>query len=150
MNISKKYRIEKAKRDELPLLKKILSACRLPAQDLTEGHLEHFFLLRNRSEALGSVGLEIHGDCGLLRSLAVDEAHRGGGLGERLVRRIESHAGEQGIGEIYLLTTTAEDFFRGLGYAEVTRGEVPDPILQCKQFSGICPATAPALKKSIT
>lgn len=150
MNISKKYRIERAKREELPLVKEILAACQLPAHDLSEAHLQHFFLLRNQSEALGSVGLEIHGGCGLLRSLAVDEAHRGGGLGERLVRRIESHARDQGIGEIYLLTTTASGFFRSLGYTEVSREAVPEPLLNSEQFSGICPSTAPVLKKTIT
>lgn len=57
----------------------------------------------------------------LLRSLAVVHARRGRRLGARLVACVEQQARSAGYPNVTLLTTTAERFFAGLGYARVER-----------------------------
>jgi protein-tyrosine-phosphatase len=61
------------------------------------------------------VGLEVFGKVGLLRSLAVRPDNRGTGLGGTLVGAAEELAAQQGIVELFLLTTTAEPFLRQAG-----------------------------------
>lgn len=130
-------------------LKQLLETAELPNEDLTEDHLEHFFVIRNEDNVLGCVGLEIYKDTGLLRSLAVSKESRGQGLGKKLVRQIESYAREQGIKTLYLLTTTAEEYFGKHGYVVLSREEVPSPIQESEEFATLCPASAIVMRKSI-
>src|SRR5215469_10816229 len=84
----------------------LLKAHGLPAADLTEDHLQHFFFLGSDGSPLGLIGLEIYGADALLRSLVVAEGERGRGLGSQLVEQAEDYAASQGASTIYLLTTT--------------------------------------------
>lgn len=88
------------------------------------------------------MGLEVLGPFGLLRSLAVDPAHRGTGLGRRLCEHITAHARLQGIDTLYLLTTTAEGFFRKHGFHVADRAGVPEAVLATEEFRHLCPSTA--------
>jgi amino-acid N-acetyltransferase len=72
--------------------KELLTGCNLPVSDLDDGHFEHFFGCGAEGEPKGVVGVELHGELGLLRSLAVDAAVRGRGCGSRLVAEAEQHA----------------------------------------------------------
>ena len=73
---------------------------------------------------VGAVGLEVYGDCALLRSAVVDAGRRGSGLGIDLVESLLRHAATRGVREIYLLTTTAEHFFPRFGFVRIPRGDV--------------------------
>lgn len=149
MNVQAHPQLVKAKPDELPTIRELLKSCDLPGRDLTKAHLKHFFTAKLEGVIVGTVGLERYAGNGLLRSLAVRQNQRGKGLGKRLVRRIEFHAGDLGIDGVYLLTTTAASFFQHLGYEKMSRQRVPDPILQSEQFAEICPSSAVPMRKSI-
>ena len=95
-------------------------------------------------------GLECYGADGLLRSLAVDPAYRGRGLGHLLVRRAETEAARQGATALFLLTTTAADFFARLGYESIPRAQAPAAIAQTTQFSSLCPASSAFMRKRLT
>ena len=95
------------------------------------------------------MGLEILEETGLLRSVAVDEAHRGTGLGKELVEAMEEHARKQGVQELYLLTETAEGFFAGLGYRKLSREDAPPGIAGTAQFAELCPASSCFMVKRI-
>ncbi|WP_437717056.1 hypothetical protein WMF45_11955 [Sorangium sp. So ce448] len=43
---------------------------------------------------------------------------------------------------VYLLTTTAADYFRGLGFASASREAVPAELAASPEFAGACPASA--------
>jgi N-acetylglutamate synthase-like GNAT family acetyltransferase len=62
----------------------LLEAEGLPASDLTESHLEHFFFTGSDGAPSALVGLEIYGEAALLRSLVVSAAARTQGLGSAL------------------------------------------------------------------
>lgn len=127
-------------------IKRLLSASGLPHEDMAQ-HLRHFILAKSDHDLIGVVGLEVLGELGLLRSLAVAPPHRNKGIGTILYGRILAYAHLQGIKELYLLTTTAEGFFSKLGFCKVDRNNVPPPIQATKEFQTFCPSTAVCMVK---
>jgi amino-acid N-acetyltransferase len=95
------------------------------------------------------VGLEINGADALLRSLVVCASERRKGLGAVLVRHAESYAASKGVRSIYLLTTTAETFFRQRGYRQIDRTKAPPSIQLTPEFASLCPASSAFMTKSL-
>ena len=130
-------------------VKQLLSESSLPISDITTQHLQHFFGCGSGLELEGLIGLELYGEVALLRSLAVALSRRGGGVGSGLVAHAERHARDQGVQSLYLLTTTAEQFFLRRGYARIQREDAPAAIKGTKEFSGICPASSAFMVKQL-
>ncbi|WP_052063583.1 arsenic resistance N-acetyltransferase ArsN2 [Nitrincola sp. A-D6] len=105
--------------------------------------------MRVDGRIIGIVGIESHENVGLLRSLVVGKAYRKVGCGQKLVAKAEAWAGESGINSLYLLTTTAADFFPQLGYEVVPRSQAPTFIANSAQFTGLCPASAIFMCKTL-
>jgi amino-acid N-acetyltransferase len=120
----------------------LLSRARLPVEDLTEAHCEHFFYSGPAHQPTGLVGLELFGDVALLRSLVVSEEWRGKGEGAALLEHAERHARAKGVRELYLHTTTAEKFFEKHGFERAARDAAPGAISGTREFAGICPASS--------
>jgi amino-acid N-acetyltransferase len=93
--------------------------------------------------------VERHGTVGLLRSLAVRQDRRGGGLGSALVLEAERVAAGQGIRALYLLTTTAEQFFFHRGYEHTPRDAAPPEIGATTEFRSTCPSSAAFMRKPL-
>lgn len=128
---------------------RLLNETGLPSADLSDAHLETFFGIGSADALDGIVGVELHGDAALLRSLAVDPRLRSRGLGKALVDAAERCAQARGAGQIYLLTTTAERFFGKLGYARADRNTAPRAIRQTREFESLCPDSAALMMKRI-
>jgi amino-acid N-acetyltransferase len=62
---------------------------------------------------------------------------------------IEAHARSEQILALYLLTTTADQFFKRLGYQKIGRDSVPAPVRKTAEFQSICPASAICLYKEL-
>jgi amino-acid N-acetyltransferase len=121
----------------------------LPDSDITDEHLKHFFFTGSDGSPTGLVGLELYATDALLRSLVVGENMRGKGLGSSLVDQAERYAASHGIRSLYLLTTTAEPFFRRLGYERIDRSHAPRSIKETPEFSSLCPASSAFMKKAL-
>lgn len=128
---------------------RLLENAALPASDLTAADMLNFFYAGPVSAPIGIVGVQLHGSDALLRSLVVSAAHRGEGLGGALVERAEQHAREHGAEVVYLLTTTAESFFRARGYAIAPRDQAPAAIRSTPEFAELCPASSAFLSKAL-
>ncbi len=98
-------------------------------------------------EIVGCAAVEPYGSVGLLRSVCVASPLRSAGLGRRLVAETEALAKGLGIGQLYLLTDTAGDWFPRLGYERVARDSAPDQLLGSPEFTGVCPDSALLLRK---
>lgn len=133
----------------LETVRQLLESAQLPTGDLTHEHCRHFFFAGEADRPDGLVGLEILGEAGLLRSLVVRESGRGAGLGSALVEHVEQYARERKIRAVYLLTTTAEDFFAARGYRIASREEAPPAIRATREFSGLCPASSTFMVKQL-
>lgn len=125
----------------------LLAEARLPVADLASSSSLDLLGMRANGRLLGVVGIEVYGDVGMLRSLAVAPACRNAGLGVGLVSAAETRAGERGVRTLYLLSTTAAGFFARLGYEAVPRSDAPAAIAATAQFSDLCPASSIFMRK---
>jgi amino-acid N-acetyltransferase len=126
----------------------LLSEAGLPIDDLTDEKMKNFMIARDSDGSIiGVVGIEMYGDSGLLRSLAVSSAYRRKGLGRLLTHKIESFARQNGIKALYLLTMTAADYFPEIGYQATPRDKLPAPIKKTDEFKNLCPVSAKCLFK---
>ncbi len=141
--------IQPAAPDDIDAVRDLLKTVGLPHEDLTPAHLEHFLVACDEEALRGIVGLEPHGDVALLRSLAVAPACRNEGLGGRLVNATQWHARAEGIRTLYLLTTTAADYFGTHGYKRIDRDELPEAIQQTEEAARLCPASATYMRKAL-
>jgi amino-acid N-acetyltransferase len=127
----------------------LLQSQGLPVSDITDEHLEHFFFVGSDGSPTGLVGLELYGTDALLRSLIVGESARGNGLGSTLVELAEQYAATNRVRSIYLLTTTAEIFFKRLGYERIDRSQAPPEIKATREFASLCPASSAFMMKTL-
>lgn len=150
---------------DLPAIAGLLEAAGLDAR--TPQHRLSETLVAEQGEAVvGTVALELFpaGDedrppaaagpggrpIAHLRSLAVEPAHRGSGLGSLLVARGIALAAERGVSEVHAVTETAESFFVGLGFERTgTRDALPAAIRDTPMVSDACAASAVALRRPI-
>jgi len=142
-------RIEPASERDLPEVRALLEENRLPLEGV-EDCLGGMRVARSEGRVVGLAALEIHGSDGLLRSVAVDRDGRGAGLGARLVADVKDLARSRGLRRLYLLTETAEGFFRRLGFAVLDRREAPEGIRESVEFASACPATAVLMAASVS
>ena len=127
----------------------LLDAERLPLAGLKD-YFDQMLVARDGSRIVGCAALELYKDGALLRSVAVDAAHRGTGLGSELTRAALRLAEEHGIRTVYLLTTTAERFFLRFGFEVIDRADVPDSVMRSAEFTHACPSSATVMRKSFT
>jgi amino-acid N-acetyltransferase len=122
----------------------LLKSSNLPAddldfkKDLLVGYVEDGIMV-------GTGGLEIYGDYGLLRSLSVRLGTRGKALGTAITEYIISEAKKRKLKGIYLLTETAHGFFVRKGFLDVSRENVPEELKTSSEFSHVCGVSAVAM-----
>jgi len=127
----------------------LLEAEGLPASDLTEAHLQHFFFTGTDRAPSALVGLEIYGQDALLRSLVVSAVARTQGLGSALVLHAEQYAAAHQVRALYLLTITAESYFEHRGYRRIARAEAPPSIQSTREFASLCPVSSAFMFKRL-
>ncbi len=142
------FTISPATIDEAESIRVLLTEAELPSEDFAQ-HLDHFLTAKQNGRLAGAVGLEVYGESGLLRSLVVDSVCREQGLGIKLCEQIFTYAQEKSVKELYLLTTTAVDFFPKLGFSVIDRDRVPRAIQATEEFASICPSTAVCMVKTL-
>lgn len=130
---------------DAPAVLGLLAASDLPA-DGVEAHLADFLVAVRDGALIGVAGVERYADGWLLRSVAVADSERGRGLGAALTTRALERAAKAGASAVYLLTTTAEDWFPRWGFRRIGRDAVPAGVRQSVEFTGACPATAAVMK----
>ena len=96
---------------------------------------------------VGSAALEIYGEGALLRSVAVAPAWHRRGVGHDLTAAALQMAGERRLPAVYLLTTTAEQFFPKFGFERIERADVPTSVQASVEFTSACPSSATVMRK---
>jgi amino-acid N-acetyltransferase len=129
----------------------LLRRCRLPLDGVAEWLGTNYVVARDADDVMvGVAGAEVYGSAGLLRSVAVADACRRRGLGQRLVENRIDWARRRGLTELYLLTTTAAGFFPRLGFAVVQRTSAPPSVQASPEFAMVCPSSAVAMRLSLS
>jgi len=129
--------------DDLPRVEALLTANKLPLDGVREA-LPCFVVAEHDGALVGVAGTERCGvgQYALLRSVAVSDAWKGKGLGRALVTRVIADAESRGARALYLLTTTAEQYFPSFGFRQTTRATVPAEVQSSVEFTSACPASA--------
>jgi N-acetylglutamate synthase-like GNAT family acetyltransferase len=122
-------------------IRELLAAAGLPVADIDAARQAFIVAIADASTE-GCIGLELHGDVALLRSLAVREQRRGAGVGNALLESARELAISHRVATLFLLTTTASQYFGRRGFVTVDRAVVPQAIARGAQFTALCPSTA--------
>ncbi|MFI4967161.1 MAG: arsenic resistance N-acetyltransferase ArsN2 [Gammaproteobacteria bacterium] len=146
---TKNIRVTAFRSEDRAEVEAMLQMSELPTQDLSPKMLADFLVAREDGVLVGVAGLERYVKAGLLRSVVVDKALRGTGMGKRLVFTMEDRARGRGLKQLYLLTSTAEEFFLYLGYRPLDRLDAPSGIRHSQQFRDLCPASATFMTKTL-
>jgi amino-acid N-acetyltransferase len=140
--------LRSARAADLPHVVALLDRAGLPTEGVNADGLTNFVIAESEGKPIGVVGLEVYRDSALLRSAAVEEQWRGSGVGRALIDRALALSREQGIRDVFLLTTTAEDYFPRFGFACISRESVPEAVQVSAEFQGACPSTAVVMRKT--
>jgi N-acetylglutamate synthase-like GNAT family acetyltransferase len=134
---------------DLASIKNFLIENELP--DLgVDGWVENFVIIEDRTgNWIGVAGLELYGQSGFLRSVAVDKHFRGRGHGRTLVSAVLANARARGLKRVYLLTDDASDYFERLGFQIVDRRDVDEAVKASLEFTEACPESATVMCKVI-
>jgi len=142
--------VEPATLEDLPAVSVLLQDVELP-RDGVEPIIENFLIVRSPVAVagpqilIGCIGFELYGKSALLRSFAVHPDFQKQGLGGRLFLAALDKARNLQIKQLYLLTETAEAFFRKRRFVTVDRASVPGDVRDSIEFATLCP-TATAMK----
>ncbi len=134
---------------ELPAIAALVTASGLPAAVVAEHFPSAYVVARRGGNVAGVAALEIHADVALLRTVAMEPSERGQGTGLALVAERLATAWQNKIDRVFLLTTTAPEFFRRFGFAEVDRMLAPASLRASPEFAALCPSTATCMAVSI-
>jgi protein-tyrosine-phosphatase/N-acetylglutamate synthase-like GNAT family acetyltransferase len=95
---------------------------------------------------VGVAGLERWGGFGLVRSVAVAEAHRGSGIAAALVTDRLCAARFDALHAAYLVTTSAAGYFERFGFTVIDRATIPGALSPSTQLALPACATAIAMR----
>ena len=137
--------LRRARKEDLDAVCKLLETTNLPLEGVAEA-IGNFVVAEGNGGVLGAVGLEVYGRYGLLRSAVVAQAWQGYGAGRALVGEILSQARIKDLAVVYLLTTTAENYFPSFGFKRIERDEVPEELSASAELRGACPSSAVVMR----
>ena len=139
-------RIEPARPHDVQDVFALLKAHGLPLDGLTD-HLATMLVARQDGCVVGSAALELYPDGALLRSVAVAPALQRQRLGRVLTEAAIRLARERRAPAIYLLTTTAEQYFPAFGFERIVRADVPAGVQTSIEFTSSCPTSETVMRK---
>jgi amino-acid N-acetyltransferase len=148
MSLPLSHRIGPASPEDLPEVHALLRSHGLPTEGL-EPFVDTLLVSRSRGQIIGCAALEIYGAAALLRSVAVDVGWQGRGLGADLEEKARRLARTRGAREIFLLTTTAAEYFARLGFARCAREDTPQAMRESLQFTTQCPWSAVVMRRAL-
>lgn len=126
----------------------LLAANDLPVADVPD-LIGEFTVFEVDGDPIGTAALLQYQGGALLRSVVIEADLRGRGYGRTCCRRLVDDAAEDGFERVYLLTTTAPEFFASLGFEVVDREAVPDTIKETRLFAELCPTSATVMAYQI-
>ncbi len=139
---------QQASVDDIDRIKELLDEHDLVTEGV-EDFIDDFLILAENQSLIGCIGLEVYESVALLRSIAVQSSHQKKGYGLILLKAIEKYASELGVSHMYLLTDTAESFFKKYGYSICDRNNAPSSIAATREFSEFCPSSSAFMMKEL-
>jgi amino-acid N-acetyltransferase len=139
--------IRGATASDLEQVRALLKAASLPLDGLEEQFGDGYAIAECEGVAVGAEGVEVYGQSGLLRSAVVDPGWRGRGVGDTLTHDRLAWAAARGLRDVWLLTTTAADYFPRFGFERVARESAPPAMQASREFAEACPTSAITMRR---
>jgi amino-acid N-acetyltransferase len=139
------FRTEPAQAHDLAAARALLQRLQLPDHGVAD-RFGHYLVVRDASRLVGVCGVEVCGEDGLLRSVAVDPDYQGEGIGTLLVAGARELADRLKLRDLYVLTTTAAPFFRKRGFEDWSREKAPAPVRDSWEFRTGCPSSSALMR----
>lgn len=142
--------MDHARQEDLARIVEMLHGAGLPSQGVSD-IIADFHVVRDEGGQVVAAGvIEWHTDPGrepngLLRSVVVDPAHRGQGLGEQLLDSLKASTDR----DLYLLTESATDYFRKRGFESIGRSLAPPALRASEEFRCLCGESAAFMRRSV-
>jgi amino-acid N-acetyltransferase len=108
-----------AAREDLPQIERLLETAGLPVRAV-EPFIDTFMVAEREGAVVAVGGIEVHGDTAVLRSVAVEDALRGSGVGRELSVRLIGLGFLHGANDIYLFTADAWRFWEKQGFITIS------------------------------
>lgn len=134
---------------DLDGIQRLLVSALLPSRDVG-GASQRFIVACDGPKLIGCAGLQVAGKDGLVRSMAVHWTRRNAGLGSKLHRRLLFEAVLAGVRTLYVVTTTAEDFFAGHGFRKIAAHEVPPALQASEEFTAFVPGGSTVMSRPVS
>jgi SAM-dependent methyltransferase/N-acetylglutamate synthase-like GNAT family acetyltransferase len=138
--------VREARASDLDAVRALLAGADLPTEGVADQFGPSYAVAEEHGRVIAAVGIERHGAYGLLRSAVVAPSHRGKGVGEALVHERLDWSLRQSLAAVYLLTTSAADYFPRFGFQPIARDAVPAAIQATGEFSSLCPSTSTVMQ----
>jgi amino-acid N-acetyltransferase len=144
--LASKAAIGPMREGERGAVQRLLTQADLPVQGL---EAVDFLVARLEGAVVGAIGMERRGEDALFRSLVVDPAWRGNGLGERLHTALAQLAKASGVRRAFLLTSTIAELAATWGYRAIDRGQMPAEVAQTWEVASGCCRSATAMTREL-
>lgn len=135
-----------------PGLAAALTTAGLPTDDLSDSG-RRFLAFREAGgagTAIAHAGWErLSDESALLRSLVVIPSARGRGLGGAILGRLMDAVRLDGFRRAWLITTDRAPWFARSGFVVVPRDVAPPEVRACRQYAGLCPASAVVMRHDL-
>ncbi len=141
-----KCSIEEAREADRTSILSLLESVGLPTEGVSERPSDFLVARDADGKVIGCIGLERYGSVGLLRSAAVTRGCQHSGIGSRLTFALLDRATKQGLTELALLTTTAQDFFARFGFRKARRDEYEEKLGRSPEWRLGCCSSAVLMK----
>ncbi|WP_227937029.1 hypothetical protein [Alkalihalobacillus deserti] len=126
--------VRKAKDQDMLPIQRLVAKAGLRDEGI-EQNIESFLVVEDQDQNLiGTVGIEQYETEGLLRSLVLDSPIWTAQLSLEFLQLTLKYAEEQDMETIYLCTKGTNALFHQLGFREIEKEEVPDPIKGSPHF----------------
>ncbi|MCK0470031.1 hypothetical protein [Halalkalibacter sp. APA_J-10(15)] len=126
--------VRKAKQEDLLKVQRLVAKAGLRDEGI-EHIIEHFLIVENDAEQLiGTVGIEMYEEVGLLRSLILQSPEWDAKLSLEFLQLTLKYAEEQKLKTVYLCAKATSALFHQLGFREVVKESIPKAIQESAHF----------------
>lgn len=141
---NKDYLIRATREADLEAIRGLLTAADLPVVGI-DGYINQFLVAENE-QVIGVIGIHYDAEKALLRSFVVNPQEQKCGVGTALVTEALQQMKSQQITEVYLLTETAVEYFKRIGFCEISREQMPIHLLAESGLDQVCPCSSCCMK----
>jgi amino-acid N-acetyltransferase len=141
--------VRRAASSDLAAVTALVAEAGLPTTGLSAPTVTILIAEDDDGAVVGTAAIEVFGESGLLRSVAVQPARRGTAIGSGLVSEAVAVAASSGLRDLWLLTEGAAGFFSAGGWQPATREDLPRGMQMSPEYTAHCSDAAAVMVREL-